>query len=259
MARSQKPPELTSMFGDDVPSPVSQLPPGVVPDLLLESDEVSAATRKMRMLRSLVCGGKYERQARAGGATMVAGVDEVGRGSLFGCVVAAAVILPVECRIRGLRDSKQLLREDRERLAEIVKRKAIAPATCDIRFGRDPVGACAVWGSSPYAWAEMVPAVTGAIKGLAAMGFNGPFAAADGRVIHDAGGSEAQELAFVLATPVSSYFMHRWLENYVYRITLGPGVFAVTIMAAVGIAWATVGYRAVRAALASPARSLRSE
>ena len=88
-------------------------------------------------------------------------------------------------------------------LAEYVKRKGLAPAACDIRFGLDPVGACAVWGSSPYAWPEIVPAVTGAIKGLAAMGFKGPFAAADGRVIHDAGGSEVQELAFVLASGVA--------------------------------------------------------
>ena len=63
-------------------------------------------------------------------------------------------------------------------------------------------GLCGV-GSSPYSWAEIVPAVTGAIKGLAAMGFKGPFAAADGRVIHDAGGSEVQELAFVLACGVA--------------------------------------------------------
>ena len=88
-------------------------------------------------------------------------------------------------------------------LAEYVKRKGLAPAACDIRFGLDPIGACAVWGSSPYAWAEIVPAVTGAIKGLAAMGFKGPFAVADGRVIHDAGGSEVQELAFVLAAGVA--------------------------------------------------------
>src|SRR6202011_4864925 len=64
-------------------------------------------------------------------------------------------------------------------------------------------GACAVWGSSPYAWAEIVPAFTGAIKDLAAKGFEGPFAVADGGVIHDAGGSEVQELAFVLATGVA--------------------------------------------------------
>jgi methylmalonyl-CoA mutase len=87
-------------------------------------------------------------------------------------------------------------------LAELVKRKGIDPAACSIRFGLDPIGACAVWGSSPYSWPEIVPAVTGGIKGLAAMGFKGPFAPADGRVIHDAGGSEAQELAFVLAVGV---------------------------------------------------------
>lgn len=90
--------------------------------------EVSAATRKMRMLRTLVCGGKYEREARANGARVIAGVDEVGRGALFGPVVAAAVILPEGCRIQGLRDSKQLLPEERERLARIVERKALAIA-----------------------------------------------------------------------------------------------------------------------------------
>jgi methylmalonyl-CoA mutase len=88
-------------------------------------------------------------------------------------------------------------------IAEYIRRKGVAPAACDIRFGLDPIGACAVWGSSPYAWAEIAPAVTGAVKNLAAMGFKGPFTVADGRVIHDAGGSEVQELAFVLATGVA--------------------------------------------------------
>lgn len=100
------------------------------PKLRLEppDEEVSAATLKMRMLRSLACGNKYEKAARAQGATCIAGVDEVGRGALFGPVVAAAVILPPETRIRGLRDSKQLTREDRERLALIVERKALDTA-----------------------------------------------------------------------------------------------------------------------------------
>jgi methylmalonyl-CoA mutase len=84
-------------------------------------------------------------------------------------------------------------------VAEYVKRKGIAPSACDIRFGLDPLGGCAVWGSSPYAWSEIAPTVTGGAKGLAAMGFKGPLMPADGRVIHDAGGSEVQELAFVLA------------------------------------------------------------
>jgi ribonuclease HII len=97
-----------------------------------EEETLSAATRKMRMLRSLVCGNKHEKAARAAGATVIAGVDEVGRGSLFGCVAAAAVILPENTRIRGLRDSKQLLREDRERLAKIVEQRAIAIAIEEI-------------------------------------------------------------------------------------------------------------------------------
>lgn len=88
-------------------------------------------------------------------------------------------------------------------VAEYIQRKGIDPAACNLRFGLDPLGACAVWGSSPYSWAEIVPAVTSAIKGLAALGFRGPLAAADGRVIHDGGGSEVQELAFVLGAGVA--------------------------------------------------------
>lgn len=98
------------------------------PDIEGAAEQVSAATLKMRMLRSLVCGNKYEKAARAQGAACIAGVDEVGRGALFGPVVAAAVILPADTRIQGLRDSKQLLREDRERLATVIERKAVAVA-----------------------------------------------------------------------------------------------------------------------------------
>jgi methylmalonyl-CoA mutase len=88
-------------------------------------------------------------------------------------------------------------------VAEYVKSKGIDPAACDIRFGLDPLAACAVWGHSPYTWDEIAPAVTSAIRGLAGLGFKGPFASADGRVIHEAGGSEVQELAFVLACGVA--------------------------------------------------------
>jgi ribonuclease HII len=82
----------------------------------------------MRMLKSLVCGRRYERAASAAGAKMIAGVDEVGRGALFGPVVAAAVILPDNCRIPGLRDSKQLAAEQRNRFAAIIERRALAIA-----------------------------------------------------------------------------------------------------------------------------------
>lgn len=88
-------------------------------------------------------------------------------------------------------------------LAEYVKQKGFDPAACDIRFGLDPLAACATSGHSPYDWDEIAPAVTSAVKGLVGMGFAGPFACADGRVIHDAGGSEVQELAFVLSCGVA--------------------------------------------------------
>ena len=88
-------------------------------------------------------------------------------------------------------------------LADTIATRKLDPAACTIRFGLDPIGACAVWGSSAYNWWEIAPAMTGAVKKLATAGFKGPFVVADGRIIHDAGGSEVQELAYVLASGVA--------------------------------------------------------
>ena len=87
--------------------------------------------------------------------------------------------------------------------AELLKARDISPANVEARFGFDPIGAAATWGSSPYPWTDIAPAVAGGAAMLAGAGFKGPFVAADGRVIHDAGGTEAQELAFVLASAVA--------------------------------------------------------
>src|SRR5579862_8856400 len=72
------------------------------------------------------CQGKFEREARAQGFEHIAGVDEVGRGALFGPVFAAAVILSPDRPIRGLRDSKLLDRERREVLAIRIRERAVA-------------------------------------------------------------------------------------------------------------------------------------
>ena len=72
------------------------------------------------------CEGRWEREARAAGYSCIAGVDEAGRGSLFGPVFAAAVILSPERPIRGLRDSKILVPERREVLAERVRERAVS-------------------------------------------------------------------------------------------------------------------------------------
>ena len=82
---------------------------------------LSASALKLRLLKRLRCTLKYESVAWGSGAKLVAGVDEVGRGSLFGPVVAAAVILDPCYRIRGLRDSKLLLADRREVLAEVAR------------------------------------------------------------------------------------------------------------------------------------------
>jgi len=78
------------------------------------------------MATAQICGWRLENAARRGGATRIAGLDEVGRGPMFGPVVAAAVILPEGWRLRGLTDSKQLSAEDRIRFAEAIRGKALA-------------------------------------------------------------------------------------------------------------------------------------
>jgi putative ABC transport system permease protein len=66
-------------------------------------------------------------------------------------------------------------------------------------------------------------------------------------------------LAFVLAAPAAWYLMHTWLQDFKYRIRIGAGVFIAAVLLSVGIAWLTVGYKALKAALANPVKSLRAE
>lgn len=68
----------------------------------------------------------YERKHLESGKTLIAGVDEVGRGPLAGPVVCASVIMPLDDIIEGVDDSKKLTEKKREKLAEEIKQKAIA-------------------------------------------------------------------------------------------------------------------------------------
>lgn len=72
------------------------------------------------------CGWGHENTARKGGALRIAGVDEVGRGPVFGPVVAAAVILPAGCGIDGLDDSKKLSEKKRAQLDTEIRACAMA-------------------------------------------------------------------------------------------------------------------------------------
>ena len=66
-------------------------------------------------------------------------------------------------------------------------------------------------------------------------------------------------LAFIISAPVAYFIMHKWLQNYTYRIELSASIFLLAIISSVIIAWITVGHRAIKAAMANPVKSLRTE
>ena len=74
----------------------------------------------------------YEKNLRLDGYISVCGVDEAGRGPLAGPVVAAACILPIDCEIEGLNDSKKLSEKKRERLFEELKESKWRKGECII-------------------------------------------------------------------------------------------------------------------------------
>jgi methylmalonyl-CoA mutase len=86
--------------------------------------------------------------------------------------------------------------------AALVQRRGLAPAAVDLRASINPIGGFAASGTSPRPWAALAQGFAGMVRELADQGFAGPFAVADGRIVHNAGGSEAQELAFVIASAV---------------------------------------------------------
>jgi ribonuclease HII len=87
-------------------------------------------------LMGRLCSARYERDARQRGWLRVAGLDEAGRGSLFGPVMAAAVVLNPKRRIFGLDDSKKLPPERREELAGRIREHALGWAVAEIDASR---------------------------------------------------------------------------------------------------------------------------
>ncbi len=99
------------------------------------ADPAAKAAAKQRMLKLLVCSDAPEQALRYHGFRRIAGVDEVGRGALFGPVVAAAVILPERIgplAAAGLKDSKQMAREERETMDRRIRRMALAVSVAEV-------------------------------------------------------------------------------------------------------------------------------
>lgn len=66
-------------------------------------------------------------------------------------------------------------------------------------------------------------------------------------------------IAFAIGAPMAWYFMHGWLQTFAYRIPVDAWIFIVAVAVSLMIGWLTVGYKAMKAALVNPVKSLRSE
>lgn len=124
----------------------------------------------------------------------LAGADAIAR-ALDGVHLDAGIAVDLDAGPRW--------REAADRVAALAKSRGLQPSAADVRFGIDPLGAAVAGGWTHAAWPVAAMAFAETVADLSAQGFRGPFAAADSRVIHNAGGSEAQELAFALAAAVA--------------------------------------------------------
>jgi methylmalonyl-CoA mutase len=88
-------------------------------------------------------------------------------------------------------------------LADIIEARGANPADVDLRINYQALTTMAARGAAPSPWSEMAMPFAKVVGDLIGRGFKGPFVLADGRPIHDAGGSEVQELAFALAVAVA--------------------------------------------------------
>ena len=121
--------------------------------------------------------------------------------SLKGVYLDAGIDIALDCGPRG--------RDAARAFATACKALGFPPNTVRVRFGLNPVGTGARIGVLHGDDAQVAKNVSAAVNDLIVQGFKGPFVAADGRVVHAAGGSEAQELGFVLS---SALFYLRGLE-----------------------------------------------
>ncbi|HXL58314.1 MAG TPA: hypothetical protein VN958_18760, partial [Chitinophagaceae bacterium] len=66
-------------------------------------------------------------------------------------------------------------------------------------------------------------------------------------------------IAIIIAAPVAWFFMHQWLEDFAYRINISWWIFAASGVTALVIALFTISFQAIKAAVANPVKSLRTE
>ena len=111
-------------------------------------------------------------------------------------------------------------------LTELGARRKITPTALTIDLGLDPIGDMALKGGSPLAFTEMAANMADIARSMMQAGFKGHFVRADARCVHEAGGSEGQELAFLLAAIVAYL---RVLEAADFALDEAMGILSFTI------------------------------
>ena len=160
--------------------------------------------------------------------------------ALDGVYLDAGVLISLEVGAKG--------RDAAHAIVETAKRHGVEPASCQIAFGLDPVGVWMGTGFKPGDGADMGRRVSEAVRDLHARGFKGPFIKADGRIVHEAGGSEAQELGSALALAV---FYMRALEAAGFTVEQARDAIEFRLSADADQFLGIAKFRAIRALWAS--------
>lgn len=155
-----------------------------------------------------LCSSRFERLARQKGWQRIAGIDESGRGSLFGPVFAAAVVLNPRRRIVGLDDSKKLSPERRTELAGRIRQHALAWAVAEIEASR--IDAWNIYQASRQAMLAALARIQPPPDYLLVDAMELPFAAEQRALIH----GDARSISIAAASILAKVERDRLMEEY---------------------------------------------
>jgi methylmalonyl-CoA mutase len=184
---------IEPLYGRDPTAvPIAGRAPGIAWQVLARIDHPDAAAANAEARHEIANGATglsfvFAGAAGSYGYGIEASADALAR--MFENIDASAA---VELDLGWNENAAQLL-------ADGIERRGLISAARQLRFGLDPIGTMATAGNTPSPWVEAASSFAAAVAGLKRRGFVGPFAVADARPVHDAGGSEVQELAFALA------------------------------------------------------------
>ncbi len=179
--------------------PIAGRPPGTAWTVMQRVDHPDPAAANKQALEDLENGATGLLLVFAGAASANGfGLDPSPAALarvLEGVRLDAGVVIELDLSAQ----SRQAVRH----LADLIASRALTPSTVHLRPGFNAIGGFAASGRAPAGWGEMAPHLAAVVAKTAGAGFPGPFLVADGRVIHNAGGSDAQELAFAIASAVA--------------------------------------------------------